>query len=360
MPYRPFPTLAPRNAEDSAHQSLLFSAEPAPPVRTPRYDAHAALARKLPSSLRLGTSSWSFPGWEGLVYPKQSRKVAATALSHDGLATYASSPLLQTVGLDRTFYAPIAQSEFARYASQVPETFRFLVKAHGQLFRPAGLGTVGQDFTSAAPTRDLFLDSAWMLDAVIAPAVQGLARDGQPSRLGVVLMQLPPLPLKPRGPAGSVEEFSAALIGFLSRVREGSPTVPLALEVRNPQLLTPLLAEALTSLHIAPALVHHPTMPRVTKQAAIWGGTLHQPTTPWVCRWMLHHSQSYEGAKSIYEPFDRIVDDDAPTRADIAALTHEALRLDRSAFIIINNKAEGSAPLSVELLSEQFARMFPS
>ncbi|WP_204280131.1 hypothetical protein, partial [Raoultella ornithinolytica] len=28
----------------------------------------AALAQRLPRALRIGTSSWSYPGWDGLVY----------------------------------------------------------------------------------------------------------------------------------------------------------------------------------------------------------------------------------------------------------------------------------------------------
>jgi uncharacterized protein YecE (DUF72 family) len=338
--------------------SLFGDLPPLPPPRPPRASQHTALASQLPTNLRLGTSSWSFPGWQGLVYPKLAKPLNATTLSRDGLATYASSPLLQTVGLDRTFYQPIAISEFAHYASQVPSTFRFLVKAHGQLFRPPGLGRVGDGFESAPPTRDLYLDSAWMLDAVIAPAVGGLARKDACTNLGVILMQLPPLPLRKRGPAGTPEEFTSALIAFMQRVRQGAPTVPLALEVRNAELLTPSLAHALLSLRIAPALVHHPSMPRIPKQVEAFALALHQPAIPWICRWMLHHSQSYEGAKGIYEPFDRVIDDDAPTRADIAQLACSALRTGAEGIIIINNKAEGCAPLSVELLAEQFARLF--
>ncbi len=345
--------------DGDAAQAMLFGELPQAPAKPARWQQHEQLAKHLPPGLRLGTSSWSFPGWEGLVYPpseKKGKPLAATALSHDGLSTYASSPLLQTVGLDRTFYQPIAEREFARYAAQVPSTFRFLVKAHGQLFRPPGLGRVGEDFTSSAPTRDVYLDSAWMLDAVVGPAVLGLRSEHH--KLGVVLMQLPPLPLKERGPAGTPAEFCKQLIAFLQRVRAGAAGVPLALEVRNPTLLRAELREALVALGIAPALVHHPSMPRVAKQAAWWGSALHTAGTPWVCRWMLHHTQNYEGAKGVYEPFDKIVDDDAPTRAEIAHAGVAALRSGQEGLVIVNNKAEGSAPLSVELLAEQFARVF--
>jgi uncharacterized protein YecE (DUF72 family) len=73
----------------------------------------------------MGTSSWSFPGWDGLVY---AGRRAADVLSRDGLRAYARHPLLRAAGIDRTFYAPLDAAGFARHAAQVPGDFRFLVK----------------------------------------------------------------------------------------------------------------------------------------------------------------------------------------------------------------------------------------
>ena len=54
----------------------------------------------LPPEIRLGTSSWFFPGWRGLVYDGIHPQAS---LSRLGLAAYAQIPLLRTVSLDRTF-----------------------------------------------------------------------------------------------------------------------------------------------------------------------------------------------------------------------------------------------------------------
>ena len=51
-------------------------------------------------------------------------------LAREGLAAYARHPLLRAVGVDRTHYAPVEAMELAEYREQVPEEFRFLVKAH--------------------------------------------------------------------------------------------------------------------------------------------------------------------------------------------------------------------------------------
>ena len=93
----------------------------------------SAVAAALPPGIHLGTSSWSFPTWQGSVYAEiydESR------LAREGLRAYAQHPLLRSVGIDRTYYAPIPASDFASYASQVPQAFRFLVKAPAQCTSP--------------------------------------------------------------------------------------------------------------------------------------------------------------------------------------------------------------------------------
>ena len=77
-------------------------------------------ARNLPEGLFIGTSSWSFPGWHGLVY---AENYEPAELAHGGLAAYARFPLFRSVGIDRTFYAPIPREEYERYAAQVPTGF---------------------------------------------------------------------------------------------------------------------------------------------------------------------------------------------------------------------------------------------
>ena len=86
----------------------------------------AAIAARIPRHVRFGTSSWSFPGWEGLVF---SRKASAASLARDGLSEYARHPLLTTVGIDRGFYAPIPREDLARYAQQLPPGFPCCAKA---------------------------------------------------------------------------------------------------------------------------------------------------------------------------------------------------------------------------------------
>jgi len=71
-------------------------------------------------SLRLGTSGWSYPTWRPGFYP-------AAADPSEFLGLYAER--FDAVELNSTGYRLPSEEQFARWAEQVPRTFRFAVKA---------------------------------------------------------------------------------------------------------------------------------------------------------------------------------------------------------------------------------------
>jgi hypothetical protein len=73
-------------------------------------------------------------------------------------------------------------------------------------------------------------------------------------------------------------------------------------------------------------------------------------------RWMLHPGRRYDEAKTRYQPFDRLVDDDHDNRQTITSLCLKTLASGHASFVIANNKAEGSAPCTVFRLAEHVVR----
>lgn len=65
------------------------------------------------------------------------------------------------------------------------------------------------------------------------------------------------------------------------------------------------------------------------------------------------HTLGYDAARLRYEPFDRMVDADPVSRSAIAAMCLDAAANVRPAYVIANNKAEGSSPLTLFRLAEQ-------
>jgi uncharacterized protein YecE (DUF72 family) len=317
---------------EAAGEAARGAVRPAPVAEGVR-----ALAARLPAGVHLGTSSWSFPGWQGLVW---EAPYATARLAREGLPAYAAHPLLRAVGVDRTFYAPVPAGALRAYADAVPEGFRFVVKAHDALTlarfpaHPRYGALAGQD-------NPRFLDPAYAAEAVVAPFVEGLGAKG-----GALVFQFPPQAL---GALGGAEAFPARLHAFLSRLPRG----PLyAVEVRNAPLLTPAYGAALRASGAVHALAGWPGMPPLAEQARRLR-VLEGPAV--VARWMLnaHAGLGYEEAKERYAPFDRLVDEDGGTREDLARLCAAAARLGRPALVTVNNKAEGSAPLSLLRLAER-------
>ena len=291
------------------------------------------VAERLPSRLRMGTSSWSFPGWAGIVW---DRSVSATTLARDGLSAYARHPLLRTVGIDRTYYRSIGADDFRAYARAVPDDFRFLVKADRLVTSPTEPEGYG--------VRDLnprFLDPVWAADEVVAPMVEGLGE-----KAGPLLFQFSPIHPNLVGGRGA---FLTRLHRFLERLPEG----PLyAVELRTPAFLTREYVELLEATGAAHCYNVHPAMAPLERQVAVVS-PFYQPTL--VVRWMLHAGLRYDAAKDRYEPFDRIVDEDAESRERIAQMVLDAAVAERGSFVVVNNKAEGSAPLSIVRLAERVA-----
>jgi hypothetical protein len=73
---------------------------------------------------------------------------------------------------------------------------------------------------------------------------------------------------------------------------------------------------------------------------------------PLIARWNLRPGLKYEEAKEHYFPFNRLVDEDPDTRTQLARLVRAAIGDGHPAFVIANNKAEGSAPLTLLKLAE--------
>lgn len=319
-------------------QLTLFGMdEPAGPERggvgaAPQPEEVEALGRELPEGIHLGGSTWSFPGWAGLVY---DRLYAQSRLAREGLAAYARHPLLRGVGVDRTHYMPVAPEDLEDYKEAVPRGFQFLVKAHEActLTRFPEHARYGLQRGQANP---LFLDPAYAADQVVAPFVQGMG-----ARSGALLFQFAPQSLGT--PAGFAEKLHA----FLAALPRGPV---YAVELRNRELLTAEYGDALAAVGACHCHNVHPRMPDIRAQAHLVGSA-RGPMT--VIRWLLGPGMTYEEAGRRYAPFNRMAAPDPVSRKAVADLAREALAGDRRFLCTINNNAEGCAPLSVVELARE-------
>lgn len=334
---------------EASLQSLLFddapavektaAVLPAPPSSEWLELAHA-LDERWQGRLHLGTSSWNFTGWAGLVW---AQSYPEARLSREGLSAYAAHPLLRTVSLDRAFYRPLDAASYAALGAQVPDKFRFVVKAAALVSDAVQRDTGGR----AERSNPNFLDPVLALEQCLRPAVQGLG-----DKLGVLVFQLSPLPPAwLHDPVRLEQQLERLWQTLLPELPAGSR---LALELRDPELLQPWLAAHLKACGVRYCLGLHDRMPIIDRQLpmlrATWPGDL-------VCRWNLQLGQSYAGAKDRWAPFDKLVAPDVPTRQGLVKVIAGTLSAGHSAYVTVNNKAEGCAPCSVLELARALAAL---
>ncbi|MBS2028485.1 MAG: DUF72 domain-containing protein [Deltaproteobacteria bacterium] len=287
-------------------------------------DEVCAIATALPKNLRFGTMTWTYPGWIGPLYatgtsPKQ--------LVSQALPAYARHPLFRAVEFERTFHARMSAADFATFAAQVPDDFRFSAKAHQDCTLPV--------LPRRGPNKR-FLDASYAADQVVAPFVEGLG-----DKAGPLVFQFRPMTID------APERFPERLHDFLRKLPRGPR---YAVELRNPELLSDAYGEALVDSGALHCYAAWGTMPGVREQLS----QLPEATrSTLVIRWLTRPGDSDDAASDRYDPFDKLVEPDEATRAALASVLAEAARDGRETYAIASNKAEGCAPLSAIALAKQ-------
>jgi uncharacterized protein YecE (DUF72 family) len=321
----------------------LFAPPPEPPrprgaesERLEREHAEAAaIAARLPRGLRFGTSSWSFPDWAGLVY---SRGAKVGDLAREGLREYARHPLLTTVGIDRSYYAPIPPADLTRYAEQLPPGYPCCAKAPEVVtsaVRPARSGGRRDERNAEYLNPRLFQDE-----------VLGPFREFFREHTGPFILQFPPVPASVRpGPgefAGKLERFLAGLPRDFS----------YAVELRDPALLTREYRDALAAHGAAHVYNYVTAMPMPARQAE----TIPVVSAPFtVIRLLLRPGTTYGERREEMMPFNRLTDPNPEMREEVASLARTAIESGIPVSVLVNNKAEGCSPRTIRALAEMLA-----
>lgn len=294
-----------------------------------------AAAAVIPDTVRFGTSSWTFPGWAGIVY---RGRPSQRDLVDNGLAEYASFPLFRTVGIDRSYYAPLTDKDLATYAEDLPPDFRCAMKMWNAL-------TTACDPRTGAPVAT-FLDATAAIHHVVEPVLRSFSKN-----IGPLMIELPPMRGPQRPTPGEVAEKLDAFLEAMPR------ELHFAVELRNRDLLTQEYLAVLHRRGASHVLNYWEEMPTIGRQLSV-AGILTAPTV--VCRLLIRPGKRYEEQREAFAPFDRLVEPDEEMRHDVGLLLDRALRERRQVYVLVNNKAEGSSPLTALALAEELARSLQS
>ncbi|HEY3934841.1 MAG TPA: DUF72 domain-containing protein [Gemmatimonadales bacterium] len=304
-----------------------------PETGRPSLAAIEALAARLPPEVLFGTSSWTYPGWKGLIY---RRDYPATGAGARQLEEYAHWPLARTVGIDSFFYAPPAPATLKAYAAALPAGFRCVSKVWNQItaysfVAPHSGGRHGgrnPDWLNADLfTRDVLDPMRLHFGAHLGPLVfefQAIAR-----RDGV-----------------TASDFAGALDRFFARLPND---VPYAVELRNPDYLVPEYFAVLRDHGVAHVLNGWTRMPSIGEQLLL----PYAVTAPFmVVRALLRPGRTFAAAVDAFAPYDRIREINHDVRNDLVAVARTAVNLRIPAYVIVNNRVEGCSPLTIAAVAE--------
>lgn len=300
-----------------------------------QHDEARPLAAALPEGVFFGTSSWSFPGWAGIVYKGER---STTELAREGLREYAEHPLLTTVGIDRSYYAPLPVDDLAAYARQLPAGFKCCIKA------PASVTAYALGSPGAKPARNPDFLS---LDRLMLDLLEPLHAAFLP-HTGPIILEFPP-------PARTARLEPEA---FLDRLDRFLGTLPrefeYAVELRDRDLLTPRYASMLRTHAIAHTYNYWSAMPMPADQANV----VPPEDLPFaVVRMLLKPGTWYEDQREAFRPFNRIVAPDPSMRRDAISIAGRALQRKKRVYFLVNNKAEGSSPLTIVELARRLVTL---
>lgn len=300
------------------------------------------LAAHIPEHVRFGTTTWTFEGWRGLVYRR--RYASKQDFVQRSLAEYARWPLFGTVGIDRSYYAPLTTDELAVYAAQLPPDFLACTKVWSELTTRT-FPRLPRYGDRAGRDNPAFLDPIALIEHVAIPLAEAFA-----DHTGPLVVEVPPAP----GRTDPIA-FARDLERFLARAPDG---LHYALEVRERGLAGPRTIDVLRA-HPSASLVFnlHTRMPSIGAQLDRPGALMNGVA---VARLMIPPGQRYADKRDAYAPFDRIVEPQPAMRQDVLRLIDAAGERGMSLFVLVNNKVEGSSPLTVRALVEELAHKHAS
>ena len=315
------------------HQLDLFG--PKEPTLAPPDERWLHLAKRVPGHVRFGTSSWTFPGWKGLVYRREYRNDAQ--FMRDSLYEYARWPLAGTAGIDRSFYAPLDEVTLRTYAGQLPAGFRCVSKVWQELTTLVFPNHPAHG-AKAGTLNSAFLDPE-RFDALIAQPYSAAFA----AHAGPFVIEVPPASRLP-----DVGFFERRIERFLLAA---PPQFHYAFELRDPALMTPRYLALLREHGASHCFNYWSKMPSLAEQLQ-WHGSEFGSAV--VVRLMLPANADYETLKEQFKPFDRLVTPQPQMRSEVLRLIEATAARDVPTVITVNNKAEGSAPLTIAALAAMF------
>jgi uncharacterized protein YecE (DUF72 family) len=289
----------------------------------------------------IGTSSWKYPGWCGMLYDRARYewrgKFAETRFKRDCLSEYGE--VFKTVCVDAAYYTFPSRQYLEGMVNQVPEDFLFGFKVTDAITikKFPNLQRFGQ---SAGKANENYLNADLFAKAFLGPC------ESIRSNVGLLMFEFSRF-----WPTDydHGRDFISDLDRFLGKLPKGWP---YGVEMRNRNWLKPEYFECLSRHQVTHVFNSWEAMPPVGEQMETPGSR----TNPAVlaARFLLKPGRQYEQAVKAFEPYDSIKEVNPEAREAGKALIREGKTTTpgKRTFIYVNNRLEGNALGTIQALLE--------
>jgi uncharacterized protein YecE (DUF72 family) len=260
------------------------------------------------AKIYLGTSSWLFDGWRGVFYPEK--------LPKDQQLSYYAQQFI-TVEVNTSFYAIPKPATLIHWVEVVPPGFTFTLKFPRAISHEKRL-------VDCQPETLLFLEVLRSLGPAAGPA----------------FLQLPPDVTRLRD--------GRALAAYLDWIAGQLNGLPMAVEVRAADLMTPAFAKFVAERGMAFVLVDRV---HTVDLYDTWLAMIEHGAAPRfaLVRWIGDDKHGPSGDRELTAPRDQ----DLERWADRLAKLHQA---GVAVFGYMHNPYEGHSPASLRRLQERLAK----
>jgi uncharacterized protein YecE (DUF72 family) len=284
----------------------------------------------------VGTSSWKYEGWLGQIYSRQRYmtrgRFSQKRFNDECLSEYAET--FPIVCGDFSFYQFPSESYWTKLFGSAPSALQFAFKVPEDVtvkqfprhprYGPRG-GNDNTSFLDAALFQSAFLDPLAPYQPRVAALIlefSSFSKQCYPD-VGAFLQELDP--------------FLAAL----------PPGFRYAVEIRNPEFLSPEYFACLRSHRVAHVFNAWTRMPEIGVQMHLGDAYTADFT---VARALLRRARPYEEAVAKFTPYAHVREQNPETRQALRLLIAHARKRHEPSYIFVNNRLEGNAPETIEAI----------
>ena len=280
--------------------------------------------------IRIGTCSWKYDSWKGLIYSDNVGK--------DYLPEY--SKHFNTVEIDQWFWSLFAEDKIVlpqphvvkSYTESVPEDFKFTIKIPNSITLT--------HFYQKDKSKPLQPNPHFLSIELFNNFLKSL--ETMHAKIGILMFQFEYLNKQKMKSQG---EFQSKFSEFIQQVDQ---QIPLAIDIRNPNYINKNYFDFLNLNNISAVLLQGYYMRPIFETYQTHTSQINKPT---VIR--LHGPDRSEIEKKSKGIWNQILESKDDEISKITKIIRDLDQKNLDVYVNVNNHYEGSAPRTIEKIKEQ-------